>query len=100
LDGAVVTPKEPEGTKHAYHQYTVRTERREDMKSAFDENSIGYGVYYPLPIPDQPAYDIDESYPVAERASDEVISLPVHQNVSDADIRQIVDVALKTLSHD
>ena len=99
LEGGVVTPKEPEGTKHAYHQYTVQTERREELKRAFDENGIGYGVYYPLPIPDQPAYDIDESYPVAERASDEVISLPVHQNVSDADIRQIVDVALKTLSH-
>jgi len=96
-DTRLTTPHEPEGTKHVYHQYTVRTQEREDLKQLLDENGVGYGVYYPLPIPHQPAYDREETYPVAERASEEVISLPVHQNVSEDDIRQIIDVALETL---
>jgi len=99
-DSSLVTPHEPDGTKHSYHQYTVRTEAREELKRSLKDNSIGYGVYYPLPIPHQPAYNRDERYPEAERASEEVISLPVHQNVSEEDIRQIIDAVLDTLTNE
>jgi len=99
-DTRLTTPHEPEGTKHVYHQYTVRTDDRGKLKRALEENGVGYGVYYPLPIPHQPAYDRDERYPVAERASDEVISLPVHQNVSEEDIRQIVEAVRETTTND
>jgi dTDP-4-amino-4,6-dideoxygalactose transaminase len=100
LGGEVETPHEPDGAKHAYHQYTVRTDDRERLKRRLENDEVGYGVYYPVPIPDQPAYDDLGNYPEAEKASDEVLSLPVHPCVSEDDIRQIVEAVRRTDPHD
>jgi len=51
---------------------------------------VGYEIYYPSPIPTQPAYDRDEVYPEANRASDTVLSIPVHPRVDEEDIETVV----------
>ncbi|WP_256687764.1 DegT/DnrJ/EryC1/StrS family aminotransferase [Halococcus qingdaonensis] len=92
LPDALDTPVEPDGRRHVYHQYTVRSEHRDALEAALDAADIGSGIYYPIPIHEQPAYsDVERSLPVAERASREVLSLPVHPNLSPSDLTDIVN---------
>ena len=91
-DTSVTTPIEPANCRHAYHQYTVRTDDREQLQAALNERGIGCGVYYPTPIHRQPAYaGIDYDAPIAEQAADEVLSLPVHPELTPAQLREIGD---------
>ena len=90
---SVETPPEPDGMRHVYHQYTIRTEDRQGLQAVLEEHDVGYGVYYPTCIQEQPAYsDIDHSASVAERMASEVLSLPVHPNVSAGDVDTIIEV--------
>jgi dTDP-4-amino-4,6-dideoxygalactose transaminase len=93
----VSTPRVPPDREHAFHQYTIRTEQRDRFRAALDSQDVGYGIYYPTPIPHQPAYGSSESFPVAERASDEVVSLPVHPHLTSSDIETIVSVVSESL---
>ncbi|SDK06941.1 dTDP-4-amino-4,6-dideoxygalactose transaminase [Halovenus aranensis] len=89
---SVTTPVEPEGRTHVYHQYTIRYEDRDGLQEHLKEHGVGSGVYYPICIHEQPAYDhVSDDAPVAERVSREVLSLPVHPNVDEDDIETIVD---------
>ena len=91
-DAGVQTPTAPDGRTHVYHQYTVRAEDREALTDRLDEHDVGYGVYYPIPIHEQPAYaDVDADAPAAERAANEVLSLPVHPELDDTDLAAIIN---------
>jgi dTDP-4-amino-4,6-dideoxygalactose transaminase len=89
---AITTPSEPAGRHHAYHQYTVRTPRREALVDALDAADVGYGIYYPRPIPAQPAHADhgDGPYETAAELSETVVSLPVHPQLSAADLDRVV----------
>jgi len=92
----VVTPAAPEGYEHVYHQYTIRVPdgKRDALIEHLCENGVGAGVYYPVPIHKQTYYlnelGYDQSLPEAERAAEEVLSLPVHPGLSQADLETIV----------
>ena len=93
---SITTPTEPSNRRHVYHQYTVRVNDRDSFRNHMDEEGVGTGVYYPTPIHKQPAYgDYEVSCPVAEKAADEVVSLPVHPNVSEANVEDIIDAAVR-----
>lgn len=92
---SVETPTTPDDRTHAFHQYTVQTEYRDRLQATLDDAGIGYGVYYPKPIPAQPAYDRSEMCPIAERLSDRVLSLPVHPQVESDDADRIANVTLE-----
>jgi dTDP-4-amino-4,6-dideoxygalactose transaminase len=93
---SVVVPTVPEGSRHVFHQYTVRVSdgRRDAMLDGLKERSIGTGVYYPVPVHQQRFYK-DMGYelalPEAERAAREVLSLPIHPGLSLADLKTIAD---------
>ena len=97
IDGAgVITPTEPSGMRHAYHQYTIRTDNRDVLQEHLDDHKVGYGVYYPKCIHDQPAYEgVTVEASEAENAAGEVLSLPVHPNISNEDIDKIIEVIQK-----
>lgn len=97
---SLTTPSQFDIRRHAYHQYTIRTEDRGRMKQRLDDGGVSYGVYYPVPIPHQPAYNHDDRFPNAEKASEEVISLPVHQGLSENDIRQVIKATRGKKSND
>lgn len=85
-------PTEPADRRHVYHQYTVRSDDREDLQARLDAAGVGSAVYYPTVIHRQPAYSgVDQDFPVAERASREVLSLPVHPSLTSAEIRTIAE---------
>ncbi|EMA45360.1 DegT/DnrJ/EryC1/StrS family aminotransferase [Halococcus saccharolyticus] len=87
----IETPVEPDGRRHVYHQYTIRTDDRDALRAHLDDEGIGTGIYYPTPIHEQPAYDeVTCDVPVTERAAEEVLSLPVHPNLSASDLETIM----------
>jgi dTDP-4-amino-4,6-dideoxygalactose transaminase len=87
----VEPPSDDEG--HAYHQFVVRTSRRPATIDALAKNRIGYGVHYPKPLHLMPAFARPEirrgDLPVAERAADEVLSLPMFPELESAEIIEV-----------
>ncbi|MBV9097623.1 MAG: DegT/DnrJ/EryC1/StrS family aminotransferase [Frankiaceae bacterium] len=88
----VVVPPVAEGATHVYHQYTIRVEGDRDRfrQALADEHGVGSGVYYPIPNHRLPSFKRELDLPETERAAREVISLPVHPSLSQADLEQIV----------
>ncbi|MBF0673457.1 MAG: DegT/DnrJ/EryC1/StrS family aminotransferase [Salinibacterium sp.] len=98
LEG-VTTPAVARGADHVYHQYTIRVEDDRDgfVQALKEEYQIGSGVYYPIPNHRLPSFNRTEDLPVTERASREVVSLPVHPSLSADDLERIVS-AVNTLA--
>lgn len=94
---SVVTPKVPPGFGHVWHQYTVRVTDGRNRDAAVEQLTragIGTGVFYPVPAHRQ-TYIMsmglgDVHLPVAEKAAREVISLPVHPQLSRTELETIV----------
>ncbi|WIV66179.1 DegT/DnrJ/EryC1/StrS family aminotransferase [Natrialbaceae archaeon AArc-T1-2] len=90
----IETPTVPDGYRHVYHQYTIRADDRDALKEHLGERGIDTAVYYPTPIHEQPAYETISTaasdFPRAERAAEEVLSIPVHPGLSDEDRRAVV----------
>jgi dTDP-4-amino-4,6-dideoxygalactose transaminase len=86
----------PEGYEHVFHQYTVRVPdgKRDDLRAYLIDNGVGSEVYYPVPVHKQSFYIEDLGYnltlPVAEKAAEEVLSLPIHPALSADDLETIV----------
>lgn len=93
LGDAVVTPVARSWARHVYHQYTVRIpDGRGELPSRLAERGVGSGVHYPIPIHQQPLYlelGFVDSLPNAELAARDVLSLPVHPMLSEADLATI-----------
>lgn len=91
----LVLPQVDKRCGHVFHQYTVRIRgdiSRDEVVSSLNKMDIGTGIYYPLPIHKQPYYKelgYNDSLPVSEGASKEVISLPVHPSLSKLDLDTI-----------
>ncbi len=77
------------GCEHVFHQYTIRTRNRDQLSDYLKEKGVGSGIYYPIPIHRQPYYKelgYNDNLLVTEKASREVLSLPVHPAVTEDDI--------------
>ena len=92
----MITPPEPvEPSACVWHQYTVRVPGgRDELQAWLRERGVESAVHYPHTLPGQTLYrdlGYDESqYPVARRLASEVLSLPVHPGLSQADLETIV----------
>jgi dTDP-4-amino-4,6-dideoxygalactose transaminase len=87
----LLLPSVPAGRTHCWHQFVVRTPKREELRVHLDKKGILCGVLYPVPVHRQPAYhDAALSLPCTEQACAEVLSLPLHPGLSDDDIARIV----------
>jgi dTDP-4-amino-4,6-dideoxygalactose transaminase len=74
-------PDTTEGSHHVYNQYTLRVERRDELREFLNGRGIGSGIYYPVPLHLQECFsDLGYSegdFPVSEALCREVISLPI-----------------------
>lgn len=93
LDG-VITPRTADGVVHVFHQYTIRVAGHD--RDVFVENlrarGVGCDVYYPVPVHRLAPYGVEADLPQTDQAAAEVLSLPVHPHLSDADLATIVEV--------
>lgn len=98
-EAGVVTPVEDGRGVHVYHQYTIRTKRRDALRGALSAAGIASAVYYPVPLHRQEVYAADYSsarFPVAEQAAEEVLSLPMYPELSEGQIDEIARVIRQT----
>jgi len=96
------TPAAMPYAKHVYHVYAVRTRKREVLRQGLETHGIGVKIHYPLPIHLQPAYAElgykEGSFPYSEKASKEVLSLPIYPQLSNTTIEKIVDGIRNSMS--
>ena len=77
---------------HTWHQFVIRTPRRDALKTHLEKSGIIAGVLYPVPVHHQPAYHQSVSLPVTEQACAEVLSLPLHPGLTTEDVARVAAV--------
>lgn len=94
LDGSSLVLPDAAGADDVSHLYVVRSPERDRVQAALAEAGVGTAIHYPTPPHRQPAYrDLAPlSLPVAEQLAAEVLSIPLHPALSDADVDRIAEV--------
>jgi len=87
----LVAQAEIPGAHHVYHHFTVRAAQRAEVATRMDAAGIGTAVYYPKALHEQPAYArwARGPLPEAEKAAAEVLSVPVHPWLTDAEVDRV-----------
>ena len=90
----VSAPKEASYAKHVYHIYAIRVKDRDDVITALAAKDIHCGIHYPIPLHLQEAYESlgyrAGSFPVAEKAAAEFVSLPMYPELAQGMIEGVV----------
>lgn len=91
-----LTPPHEDGIgKHVYHQYTLLTDKRDQIMTALREQQIGCAVYYPIPLHQQQVFAESckgQSLPVTEGVAARCMSLPVYPEMEDEKVDRVLDV--------
>jgi dTDP-4-amino-4,6-dideoxygalactose transaminase len=78
---------------HVYNQYTLRVDRRDELRAFLNQRGIGSGVYYPLGLHLQPCFAAfggrEGDLPVTEALTREVISLPIFPELSEEQVSEV-----------
>lgn len=89
----IVVPITKDGYKHVYHLYVIRTQDREITIAKLKEAGISYGIHYPVPLHQQKAFSYlnynSGDFPVSEKLSKEILSLPLWPLMNKTTIEQI-----------
>jgi len=98
----VVLPHEVPGSRHVWHQYVIRSARRDQLREFLTARKIGSEIYYPLPLHMQEALKClgyaEGSFPEAERAAREVLALPIFPELREDEQQTVVDAIAEFLS--
>ncbi len=90
---AVARPVAARDVRHVYHIYAVRTHARDRVRSELHAAGVQAAIHYPIPVHLQPAYAnlgyTRGDFPVAERAADEVLSLPMYPELTSRQIERV-----------
>lgn len=87
---SVALPETLPGNNNTRHQFTIRTARRDELQAFLKEREVDSMIYYPVPIHFHSPYSHlaqRGSLPVTERVSLECLSLPIHQHLSEEQVR-------------
>jgi len=98
----VVLPVEPTGYRHIFNQFVIRTADRDGLKAHLDARGIGNEIYYPVPFHLQPCFTYlgyrQGDFPVAERAADESLAIPIYSELTVQQQQTVVDAIAEFLS--
>ena len=98
----VVLPSEVEGARHVWHQYVIRTARRDALREFLAARKIGSEIYYPIPLHMQPALKRlgykEGEFPEAERAAREALALPMFPELREEEQETVVAAIAEFLS--
>lgn len=93
IDG-VTPPVVDPANEHIFHQYTIRADRRDALLAHLKARGIGHKVYYPLALHLQPCFAFlgatKGALPATERATEEVVSLPIYPELTSAHIEAVI----------
>lgn len=83
------------GTKHTYHLYIIRSERRDELKAYLQEKGIETAIHYPTALPNLPAYKYlgtqPSDFPVATSLQQEMLSLPMYPELKEESIAYVAE---------
>lgn len=98
-ESSYVLPLEPAQAGHVYHQYVIRLKQRDALKVYLASQHIQSAIHYPVPVHRQPAYQNlgypPGSLPVTEQAAEQVLSLPLYPEMSEANVKQVCEKILE-----
>ncbi len=98
----VVLPHQVVGSRHVWHQYVIRTTRRDGLREFLSARKIGSEIYYPVPLHLQEALKslgyTKGSFPEAERAAHEVLALPIYPELREDEQQTVVAAIAEFLS--
>jgi len=89
-------PERPVGVESVYHQYVARCDERDGLREHLREQGVGTLIHYPVPVHLQPAYrnrvQVHRgALPATEQAARQVLSLPMHAQLSDAQVERVCE---------
>ncbi len=91
----MITPAIAPYNCHVYHLYVIRHPNRDALRLYLNEQGIGTGIHYPVPIHLQKPFasygDGSGSLPVTERIVNEILSLPMYAELTGEQIEQVVE---------
>ena len=100
VDGVTI-PTVREGNVHVWHVYVIRVPRRDEVHRRMNEAGIGTVIHYPVPVHLQPSFaDLGHAigaFPESEKASAEVLSLPMFPSITPAQQEEVVEVLRRAL---
>jgi len=94
VDSPIRLPHSSPQAHHVFHQYVIRATRRDDLRAFLTERKIGTEIYYPIPLHLQPCFVYlgyrEGDFPEAERATKEVVALPMFPELTEDEQRWVV----------
>jgi dTDP-4-amino-4,6-dideoxygalactose transaminase len=98
LAGKFVTPAIPEGNRSAWAQYSILSEKRDQIMVSLKKSGIPTAIYYPKPLHLQKAFKYlgyeKGCFPVAEEISAKIFSLPMHPYLDEKDQNTVIKALL------
>jgi dTDP-4-amino-4,6-dideoxygalactose transaminase len=95
VNPVIIKPVQQEGGYEVYHQYVIRTEKRDELIEYLKEKEIGTIIHYPVPPHLQQAYEYlghkKGELPICERYANEVLSLPIYNGMTDEEQQYVID---------
>jgi len=92
----IIIPNRDQQEKRVYHMYMLLVENRDELLHHLQSNGISAKIHYPIPLHLQEASQHlgyqEGDFPVAEAQSKAIISLPVHQHLSEEEVNYMVDM--------
>lgn len=92
--GDLVLPATHPKAFHSYNQFVIRTQQRDALRTHLQESGIGTDIYYPSPLPLQPAFAYlnyqEGNFPESDRAAKEVLALPIFPELKEEELAAIV----------
>jgi dTDP-4-amino-4,6-dideoxygalactose transaminase len=92
-------PIEAPNEVHVYHQYVIQAPQRDALAAHLKRAEIETGIHYPVPLHRQPAwlraYGEGPALPRAERLANEILSLPVFPDLTDAEVERVGDAVVE-----
>ncbi|MBC8501726.1 MAG: DegT/DnrJ/EryC1/StrS family aminotransferase [Nitrosopumilus sp.] len=82
--------KMPLNQDSSYHLYWIRVPKRDSFMQKMNENNIETGIHY-LPIHKMKLFNSKQKLPITEKICSEIVSIPIHPNLSESDISRIIN---------
>lgn len=92
----VTPPTTAKGNVHVFNQFTVRAQKRDELRAYLKDQGVGTEIYYPVPMHLQTCYRElgyhKGSFPLSEQAAEEALSLPIYAELTDTQLSYVVEM--------